>query len=456
MTMLPDTRSHGGAGSPWRTVLISGRPMLTETVGALVASHGDFLLVPDNGGAPDVDLVLLDTSGGEEKAMAAAQQFRRRHPAADLVLLVDDTADGDTLAGRTGARSWVSFDAAPERLMQALGADTRVADSDAHGSDAHEHDDRDSSDAAAPSAPEELQELTRRERQVLVLLTTGQRAEEIGDDLGISSNTVRTHIQNLMRKLGVTSRFEAIAIARQASRRQGRPPIALVPTAEPAAETAVVLCWSNALERAGLGRALQSAGITVVSEAHDAGAAVDAVVSSGARVAIIPADLPGDGLWACATIKAAGASTRIIVTSSGPDPAVLRAAVQAGADGYVAGPQCVDDLTDVITRVAAGEAVIPGSMLATLLRELIEGRRQEDVVLERFSRLTRRERRILALLGKGLDAEGIAAELYVSPHTARTHTQNILRKLEVHSRAEAVALVDEFDLLGRFGPIEED
>jgi two-component system nitrate/nitrite response regulator NarL len=80
-------------------------------------------------------------------------------------------------------------------------------------------------------------------------------------------------------------------------------------------------------------------------------------------------------------------------------------------------------------------------MLGALLSRLIVHRRQQDEALKRMARLTRREREILALLAEGADNDAIAQELVISPQTARTHIQNVLGKLGVHSRLEAAAFV---------------
>jgi DNA-binding NarL/FixJ family response regulator len=90
-------------------------------------------------------------------------------------------------------------------------------------------------------------------------------------------------------------------------------------------------------------------------------------------------------------------------------------------------------------------------MLGSLLRDLIQRRRHEDEAVELFSRLSKREKGVLALLAEGLDNDAIARELVISPHTARTHVQNVLRKLDVHSRMEAARLALDYNLVERFG-----
>jgi two-component system nitrate/nitrite response regulator NarL len=86
-------------------------------------------------------------------------------------------------------------------------------------------------------------------------------------------------------------------------------------------------------------------------------------------------------------------------------------------------------------------------MLGPLLKRLIVRRREQDEALRRMSRLTRREREVLALLAEGADNDGIAQALVISPQTARTHIQNVLSKLGVHSRLEAAAFVVQNGIL---------
>jgi DNA-binding NarL/FixJ family response regulator len=95
-------------------------------------------------------------------------------------------------------------------------------------------------------------------------------------------------------------------------------------------------------------------------------------------------------------------------------------------------------------------------MLGTLLRDLIVSSREEDVVVDRFASLSKREREVISLVAEGLDHEAISELLYLSPNTTRTHIQNVLRKLEVHSRLEAITLVTRYHLLERFATTESD
>ena len=99
----------------------------------------------------------------------------------------------------------------------------------------------------------------------------------------------------------------------------------------------------------------------------------------------------------------------------------------------------LSELIDATRAIHQGETLVPSRMLGPLLARLIHRRRERDEAAKRIGRLTRREREVLGLLSQGISNEGIAQALVISPETARTHIQNVLGKLGVHSRLEAAA-----------------
>jgi DNA-binding NarL/FixJ family response regulator len=175
---------------------------------------------------------------------------------------------------------------------------------------------------------------------------------------------------------------------------------------------------------------------------------------SDADVVVVDAGLPaGTAARAAAAAKRApGPAPRVVVLCGDLDDAEIRDLVEAGADGFVRVDEGVDAAVTTLETVLRGQPAIPPAMLGSLLRGLIERRRDEDVAIDRYTRLSAKERAVVALLAEGADHEAIADRLVLSPHTARTHIQNVLRKLDVHSRLEAIALVERYDLLQRFPP----
>lgn len=132
---------------------------------------------------------------------------------------------------------------------------------------------------------------------------------------------------------------------------------------------------------------------------------------------------------------------RVVLIAAAEDQLGLLAAVEAGVVGYLTRDVGIYELLEGTRMVQKGEALIPSRMLPGLLSSLLESHRREREALVRISRLTAREREVLELLGAGAKNRAIANTLMISPDTARTHVQNLLAKLGVHSRLEAAAFV---------------
>ena len=217
-----------------------------------------------------------------------------------------------------------------------------------------------------------------------------------------------------------------------------------------------LVVMSLPLHRAALGAVLEPHA-AVVGEAWDVDSALSVLATTRADVVITEFGLHGGGAELCATIKGDdghGQSVRVLVIGGHlADDSELVEAVHAGADGYVSEVEGAEALCEAVGRVARGEASIPGAMLGSLLRALIKDRREQDEAVERFARLSMREREVAALIADGLDNAAIGERMFVSQNTARTHVQNILRKLEVGSRLEVASMVVTFGLLDRF-PVE--
>ncbi len=146
-----------------------------------------------------------------------------------------------------------------------------------------------------------------------------------------------------------------------------------------------------------------------------------------------------DGVEATRRIRAAFPTTKVVVLTALEDPSVVATAIAAGACGYVPKTRAVDDLIDVVNRAAAGEFVMPEADLAPVLAELEAGRPAVtgEVALQR---LTPREAEILRALAQGASIPEIATSLGITALTVQSHVKNILAKLGVHSRLEAVTL----------------
>lgn len=182
--------------------------------------------------------------------------------------------------------------------------------------------------------------------------------------------------------------------------------------------------------------------LQVVAEAETGFQAVEVAARTEPDVAILHA-----GLEACDAIQAIGLlhervpGCRMLILAAVEHHGTLAAAVEAGASGFLTKGAPLVELLEATRALSRGETVIPPRMLGGLLSRLISHRQELDLAQERLARLTHRERQVLALLAEGADNDAIARTLVISPQTARTHIQNILSKLDVHSRLEATAFV---------------
>ena len=154
-----------------------------------------------------------------------------------------------------------------------------------------------------------------------------------------------------------------------------------------------------------------------------------------------------DGVEATRRIKNKVPECRVIILAAEADHQGLVDALEAGADGYLTKDCALSELIHAAKSVHGGDVLIPGWMLGGLLSRLMRRRKTQEDALRRVWELTRREREVLSLLAEGEDNEGIAEVLVISPQTARTHIQNILGKLGVHSRLEAAAFVAQNNIL---------
>jgi DNA-binding NarL/FixJ family response regulator len=143
---------------------------------------------------------------------------------------------------------------------------------------------------------------------------------------------------------------------------------------------------------------------------------------------------------------------RVLVLSKRDHERTLMRALEAGAAGAVTTDASYPELITAVRAALNGEACVPAGMLGGLLRELIERRRRDEDVRGRYAQLSVREREVLGLLAAGEDVDQIARTLFISPQTVRSHIQRVLGKLEVHSRAEAVALLLDHELLDDIHP----
>lgn len=146
------------------------------------------------------------------------------------------------------------------------------------------------------------------------------------------------------------------------------------------------------------------------------------------------------GIEATRRIKQESPTTKVVIMTAHDDERLLVEAVEAGASGFLGKDEPADQVLAAAKAAAEGEVLIDLGMLARLLHQVTREREEQREVRARFATLSEREREILHHVARGERNDDIAAALFISPQTVQTHVRNVLGKLEVHSKLEAVAL----------------
>ncbi len=145
------------------------------------------------------------------------------------------------------------------------------------------------------------------------------------------------------------------------------------------------------------------------------------------------------GIDATKKIKEASPSTKVVIMTAHDDERLLVDAVEAGASGFLSKDEAADEVLSAAKAAADGEVLIDPGTLTRLLAQVAREREEQRDALRLLNDLTEREREILQLLAQGKRNDDIATQLFISPQTVQTHVRNILGKLRVHSKLEAVA-----------------
>ena len=203
----------------------------------------------------------------------------------------------------------------------------------------------------------------------------------------------------------------------------------------------VLVVDDHALFRRGLEIVLaQESDIEVVGEAGDGAEAVEQAADLLPDVVLMDVRMPRrSGIEACTAIKDVVPSARIIMLTISDEEGDLYEAIKAGATGYLLKEISIDEVATAIRAVAGGQSLISPSMASKLLTEFAtlikrDGDRQQVPA----PRLTERELEVLRLVARGLNNRDIAKQLFISENTVKNHIRNILEKLQLHSRMEAV------------------
>ena len=204
----------------------------------------------------------------------------------------------------------------------------------------------------------------------------------------------------------------------------------------------VIVADDPALFRRGLFMVLEAeTDIDVVAEANDGDEVVALAESHIPDLVLMDVRMPGTtGIEATKMIKDKVPSTKILMLTISDEEEDLYDAIKAGASGYLLKEISIDEVADAIRSVHAGQSLISPSMASKLLNEFASMIKREEEEKEQVPapKLTPREMEVLEHVAKGMNNREIAKALFISENTVKNHVRNILEKLHLHSRMEAV------------------
>ena len=210
----------------------------------------------------------------------------------------------------------------------------------------------------------------------------------------------------------------------------------------------VLIADDQELVRSGFRLLLELAGIEVVGEAADGREAVELVRGLEPDVVLMDVRMPNlDGIEATRLISLTGLRTRVLVLTTFDLDEYVFEALRAGASGFLLKDIGRERLIDAVHTVAAGEALVAPQILERLVAHYVHRPPPEISRPRELEQLTKRELEILTLVGRGLSNNEIAAELFISIATVKSHIRQVLSKLQLRDRVQAVVFAYECGLV---------
>ena len=203
----------------------------------------------------------------------------------------------------------------------------------------------------------------------------------------------------------------------------------------------VMVVDDHALFRRGLEMVLSNeSDLELVGEASDGQEAIEKAQETMPDVVLMDVRMPKrSGIEATAQIKELLPHVKILMLTISDEEADLYDAIKAGASGYLLKEIPIEEVSDAIRSVWAGQSRISPSMASKLLTEFAAiSKATEERPQMPAPRLTEREMEVLKLVAQGLNNRDIAKKLFISENTVKNHIRSILEKLHLHSRMEAV------------------
>jgi len=202
--------------------------------------------------------------------------------------------------------------------------------------------------------------------------------------------------------------------------------------------TRLLLVDDHAVVRSGLRMMLENErDVEIIGEAATASEALEAAIRLKPNVILMDIGLPDmSGIDATREIKKRCPDVSIVALTIHEDEEYFFKMLEAGASGYVPKRAAPEELVTAIRAAATGQVYLYPSLAKLLVRDFLSGGRPSSA--QAASDLTDREHEVLTYLAEGASNEEIAASLVISPKTVARHRENIMRKLNLHSRADLV------------------
>ncbi|MDO8577725.1 MAG: response regulator transcription factor [Dehalococcoidales bacterium] len=201
----------------------------------------------------------------------------------------------------------------------------------------------------------------------------------------------------------------------------------------------ILLADDHALFRAGLASLLRAWGLDVVGQANNGEEAITKVRELHPDLVMMDITMPGtNGLEATKAIKTMFPDVKIVIVTVSDDEQDLFEAIKSGAEGYLLKNLQEKEFADLINRLDRNEPIISPGLANKLLQEFVR-LKEEEHSSQMETGLTEREEGVLRHVAHGATNKEIAGSLQISPHTVNFHMKNILSKLHLRNRAEAVA-----------------
>ncbi len=192
----------------------------------------------------------------------------------------------------------------------------------------------------------------------------------------------------------------------------------------------------------------QEPDIEVVGMAFTGDDGLKAALEHKPDVLLVDYHMPGlTGLQVIQELKSAGENPTVVVLTADTDEAIMAEAIAAGAAGYITKQQALTEVVQAVRTASEGEPVVPAFMIPRILSHFHKQQQREQQAEMLREKLSAREIQILEQLARGASNEEISETFVLSPNTVRTHIQNVLKKMGVHSKLQATTLALQLGII---------